>query len=306
MKHLRFITPCLLIALLVISCGRDNDDEDAIQALIESSRFVGEGTVQTADDSTNVPAGLSGAQLLQDTIDFVRWVRWIERPVTREFDITVTGDSAEVTVTTYLNGVPPGYGLFVINDPFGPVLQRSIADVAVRHIKLHKDEQNQWRITSLTVADVSTQDTQYPVIITEIRAEVQSRQYVFIVDSPDSFFTKEQLPTFHPSDTVEVTVTCSAVNDSTWAFLHHGVGHRPGHGWHIRQPFYRENTTTFTRTWVIADDSIITTPAVRHSATDVLGWQTLWGDSSATYYSRAWCLPYIVKEQGQSIPDDTE
>ena len=57
---------------------------------------------------------------------------------------------------------------------------------------------------------------------------------------------------------------------------------------------------------IIADDSIIVTPAVRHTATDVLGWQTLFGDSSATYYARAWCLPYIVMQSGETIPEDLE
>lgn len=304
MKYIKLLMPLLLIAALIIGCGKEND-EDAIQALLESSWFVGDGAVRSADDSTNTPKSIHGAQLIPDTLGFVRWVRWIERPVTREFDITVTGDSANVTITTYLIGTPPGYGLFVVNDPFGPVVQRTIEDVAVRHVKLYKDE-GHWRIASITVADVSTTDTQHPVTITEIRAEVVSRGYEFVVNSPDTFFTKEQLPTFFPSDTVDVTVTCSAVDDSTWAFLHHGIGHRPGRGCHWRQPFYRDNTTTFSRTWVIADDSVIVTPAVRHTATDVLGWQTLFGDSSATYYARAWCLPYIVMQSGETIPEDLE
>ncbi len=129
-----------------------------------------------------------------------------------------------------------------------------------------------------------------------------------MVDNSNTYFTKDQLPTFKPSDTVEVTTYCEANGDSTWAFLHHGAGHKPGVGLkrHWRQPFYRENTTTFKRTWVIADDSVIATPAVRHSAVDVIGWETLFGDSTAKYYSRAWALPYIIKNPNDTLPDDSE
>jgi hypothetical protein len=51
---------------------------------------------------------------------------------------------------------------------------------------------------------------------------------------------------------------------------------------------------------------VLVTPVVRHSAVDVLGWQTLWGDSTATYYSRAWGLPYIVMQSTDPLPEDED
>jgi hypothetical protein len=305
MKYGYIIISIILCAAFVVSCAKESD-EDAIQALLESSSYVGDGDLETTDDGTNEPVSMQMSVPLLDTLGYVRWVRWIERPITREFDIVVTGDTADVIITAYFDGTPPGYGLFVNNDPFGPVYNRAISDIAVRRVQCYRDEENTWHIGKLTVADGATYEALHPVTITEIRAEVVSRGYEFVVDDPEMFFTRQELPTFYPEDTVEVTVTCSADGDSTWAFLHHGTGHRPGHGIHIRQPFYRDNTTTFTRTWVIADDSILVTPAVRHAAVDVLGWQTLFGDDSACYYARVWALPYIVMEPGQEIPDDTE
>ncbi len=306
MKYAKISMVFLLVVISVISCAKQTD-EDAIQALLESSWFVSDGAIRSADDSTDVPQSPlfpNEPQALSDTIGYVRWVRWIERPVTREFHIIVQGDSADVTITAYFYGEPPGYGLFVNNDTFGPVYQRTITDSVIRKVKLYRSDR--WRIASLTVADIHTVGAEHPVTITEIRARVDSRNYEFVVNNPETYFERDELPIFYPSDTVEVTVTCSAEGDSTWAFLHHGTGHRPRLGRHIRQPFYRENTTTFIRTWVIADDSIIVTPAVRHSATDVLGWATLFGDSTATYYARAWCLPYIVLSPGQELPKDEE
>lgn len=298
-----FILPLLL--LLLISCTKQ-DDESLIQDLLESSWYVASGALRNHDDGTNEPRGGSPSIALIDTIPYVRWARWIERPVVREYDIIVNGDSADVTMRAYFHGAPPGYGFFVNNDPLEPIYQRAISDSVVRRVKLWRGEGNRWRIASLTVADVYTDNTSNAVTIHEIRAYVASRNYEFIVNNANTFFEKDELPIFYPQDTVQVTVTCSAQNDSTWTFHHHGTGHRPGIGYHIRQPFYRTSTNEFTRTWVIAHDSIIVTPAVRHSAVDVLGWQTLFGDDSATYYSRAWCLPYIVMQPGEEIPDDEE
>ncbi len=305
MKYAKMLMLLPLIAVFVVGCAKEND-EDAIQALLESSWFVGDGAIRSADDSTNVPEGQDGPDFLADTIGYVRWVRWIERPVEREFYIVVNGDSADVTITAHFHGEPFGYGIFVNNDPLGPVYQRAISDSVIRKVKLYRDDNNRWRLASFTVADIYTIGTDNPVTITELRARVESRDYEFIVTSADTYFEKDELPIFYPSDTVLVSVICSCQDDSTWAFLHHGTGHRPGAGFHIRQPFYRDNTTEFSRTWIIAEDSIIHTPAVRHSATDILGWQTLFGDSAATYYARAWCLPYIVMEPGEEMPDDEE
>jgi hypothetical protein len=298
----------LLVVAMMMNCGKNNDEAD-VQALLDRTWFAG-GEVQTQDDSTGTPSLLGGPVLATDTFPFyVKWVRWIERPVERHYDIDVVGDSAFVTMTAYLQGTPPGYGFFVANDsPVGPVLPaRAITDSVVRKAKCFRDDAG-WHLASITVADIYTVGAQHPVTISEIRARVASRNYEFVVNSADKYFEKDELPIFYPSDTVEVTVICSADGDSTWAFLHHGAGHRPGFGLrrHWRQPFYRENTTTFKRTWIIADDSVITTPAVRHSAVDVLGWTTLFGDSTATYYSGAWGIPYIIKSANDTLPGDEE
>ncbi|KPK63879.1 hypothetical protein AMJ83_05385 [candidate division WOR_3 bacterium SM23_42] len=305
MKHVRLLLVLLLVMAFITSCTKEND-EASIRDLLESSWYIADGALQNHDDSTQVPRENADKIILNDSIPYVRWVRWIERPVIREYEIIIIGDSADVTIRAHFHGEPPGYGFFVNNDIMEPVYQRAITDSVIRKVKLWKDEGGDWRLGSLTVADIYTENTDYPVTITEIRALVASRNYEFVVNDANTYFEKDELPIFYPGDTVEVTVVCNAQDDSTWAFLHHGTGHRPGIGHHIRRPFYRENTNTFTRTWVIAHDSIIVTPAVRHSATDVIGWQTLFDTADATYYARAWCLPYIVLQPGDEIPEDEE
>lgn len=308
MRYLKALLVIGLGSMVIMGCA--NNDEAEIQDLLDTSWFIG-GEVQTFDDSTSTPNSTSeGATILTDAFPFyVKWVRHIERPVERHYDIDVVGDSAFVTMTAYFQGTPPEYGFFVVNDSpvgSGPVMMREINDSVVRKIKCFRDDAG-WHLASITVADIYAVGTQNPVTITKVEARVCG-SLVFSVDNPDTYFTKDQLPTFAPSDTVEVTVTCSAQGDSTWAFLHHGAGHRPGVGLrrHWRQPFYRENTTTFKRTWIIADDSVVVTPAVRHSTVDVLAWETLFGDSTATYSARGWALPYIVKNPNDPLPDDTE
>ncbi len=301
-----FLIPVFLTVML--NC-RKKDEEAEVKEFLSKCWFIG-GELQTSDDITNTPKLAGGPYFATDTFPFyVKWVRFIERSVDRHFDIDVVGDSAFVTMTAYFKGTPPGYGFFVANDSpvgSGPVMTRAITDSVVRKIKCYRDDTG-WHLASITVADIYTVGTEHPVTINKIEVRVRD-SLVFSVDNPNTYFTKEQLPTFAPNDTVTVTVYCQAQGDSTWAFLHHGAGHRPGVGlrWHWRRPFYRENTTTFERTWIIADDSVIVTPAVRHSAVDVLGWETLFGDSTATYYSRAWGLPYIIKNPDDSLPDDEE
>lgn len=161
---------------------------------------------------------------------------------------------------------------------------------------------------SITAGDFKTVNAACPITITEIKAEVNrtTGKYIWSLTDPNKLLTKSELPTFYPSDTVTVTVTVSVTGDSSWAFLHHAVRHTAG-GIHIRDPFYKVNTNTFRRTWVIASDvSGVILPVVRHSAIDIIGWQTLWGRTNGTYYCRAWALPYIVKNTGQSDPGDTD
>ncbi|MEO0216788.1 MAG: hypothetical protein ABIL14_07210 [candidate division WOR-3 bacterium] len=272
---------CTKVLLLIVTAGAlitrcAKNEKAEVEEFLDRCWFIG-GEARTSDDSTTTPQGsIGGPGLALDTFPFyVKWVRRIERPdTTRHYEIDVIGDSAFVTMTAYFKGTPPEYGIFVVSDsPVGSglVMVREITDSVVRKIKCYRNDTG-WHLVSMTVADIYTVGTEHPVTITRIEVRVGGI-LVFTVNDPNTYFTKEQLPAFKPNDTVEVTVYCQAEGDSTWAFLHHGAEHRPGVGLkrHWRQPFYRDNTTTFKRTWIIADDSVLVTPAVRYSAIDVLG-----------------------------------
>ena len=310
MKKIWLFTLIGLTAVFVIGCNKTTDEEN-IQTLLEESQYIGESSLRISNDSTITPQSPANPFMLAtDTFPIaVKWSRNVVTPITWNYNISVTGDSADVTITVYFHGGPgltneDNYGFFVDN-AYG-VFQRSITDSALQEIKLANDE-NGWHIVSLTAANIYTVGSANPITITNITATVARRNYTFTITDPSAFYTKSTLPTFEPNDTIEVAVTLSVAGDSAWAFLHHGAGHRPGFGLrhHHRDPFYRDNVSTFQRSWIVSADSIPNGYGVRHAAVDVVSWQALFGDSTGTYHARVWALPYIVKTASQEIPPDT-
>ncbi len=311
MKALRILVLIIVGAVLITGCAA-NDEAD-IQALLENSQYVAEGALRTLDDETNQPEAPTSSPLFQmDTFPLgVKFARHVVTPITWTFEILAEGDSADATIRAYFYGNPNDasdmfqYGFYVQNTLGN--FNYAMADSALRRVKLYRDDTG-WHILSLTAAEVHTTGIDNPISISQIKARVESRNYEFIIDDPNAFFTKDELPTFLPDDTVDVTVTLSSTlspgDDSSWVFFHHGVGHKPGFGLtkRYRDALYRENTFTFKRTWHIADDSV--EYGVRHCGFVAERWGTLFGDSTNTYYARAWALPYIVKAPDQDIPAD--
>ena len=310
---MRKLLPLVTIGLATIGlvlfsgCPIEND-EALIRDLLENSQYTQEGTgfQKENDDTLFQNQAMGFGFFASETIPFVRFARWIIRPVPRHIEIDINGDTAWATIEAEAHG-----WFYVLNEsvPGAPVYRREFYDSLARTVYLEKDE-NGWHIVSVTPVKIWTKDGLNDINILEVSAVARPSGSEFHLYSGDSLLTKEQLPTFHPEDTVTVTVKCEipgpAVQDSCWAFLHHGRHPRPGHRIHIRDPFYRLSTFEFEREWVIASDSILVTPALRHAAVDFIAWSTLWGDETAEYYAAAWALPYIVKEPGEETPPDTE
>ena len=295
MKHLLSI---FCISLVIgVGCGNKEDDEVLIKDLLEISQYSAATAVQ--DDGSSTPKDAFPG-LTDSIMPFVRFARAIQRPVTRNINVVVTGDSATATIKAELTGT-----IYVLDSIGGLVYERPIQDSFARQVKLYKD--TIWHVVSITAGDFRTVGAPVSITITELKAEVARRGYTWRLTSPAEFLTRAQLPAFEPRDTVVVTVTVTTTGDSTWSFLHHGRRNdATGTGVHIRDPFYKVSTHVFRRTWVIATDNILPgdLPAVRHAAVDAIGWPTLWGRSNGTYYCRAWALPYIVKNPGQPDPED--
>jgi len=297
MIHKRLIPICGLL-LFIMGCPR-KDEEAKISDLLSSSPYVISSDGLVFDDASKTPKSPEMNLFTAESVPFVRFVRWINRPVERHYEIDVSGDSAHVTMTANVTGK-----FYVLNTPGGDVYTRDIADSAYRaQIDLYKDNTG-WHIARISPLQIYTYGAETPIKIKEVKAEVASRNYTFILTDPTNPLTKEELPTFLPNDTVIVTVKVEVTGDSCWVILHHGR-YRKAPRIHHRDWFLKEGDS-FTGTWYIADDSVVT-PGVRYAAIDVMTWQTLWGDSTVTKATEmVWSLPYIVKEENEPLPPDTE
>lgn len=288
----------ILLSLSLILGGCDSQrEEEAIRELIEESSYTAEGSM-VLDDTGSV---LVTREFTDSIIPWVRWVRRIKRPIERNINVSIYGDSALATITMYLEGLPPDYGFWVINNPQSPTIyRRAITDSSVRQVKLVRIRPRHWRIVSLTPAVIKTVNSYTPISINQIQLEVPSRNYQFILNNPSRFLLRESLPDFRPNDTIKVTVSIEISNDSGWVYLHRarrtvGSGHR-------REALFQRNLNTFVGTWIIPEE-FETRPVVRHCAFDVIGFETLFGDSTASYAAYMWMIPYIIRNPADELPE---
>jgi hypothetical protein len=158
-----------------------------------------------------------------------------------------------------------------------------------------------WRVVKISPVDVQTVNSPYPITILSLEASAVPSGVHYVFTKPDTLLAKSELPTFLPGDSVTVKVTVQVQGDSSWAFLHRW--YRPFPWKHIREPFYRTSLTTFERTWTIPEDSISATPAIRHTAVDLIGMKALFGDDREQYNAHAWGFLYIVKNPNEPYPD---
>ncbi len=295
----------LLIPLLfVLFCQRGKSDEDIIRDLLENSFFASEAVMGGIDDETTTPRRFS--LLLSDTLpEEIKFARKIDRPIEREWNINVIGDSAyAIGDADSITG-----GFYLINE-LG-LWEKSIYDQAHREVVFKKID-GRWRFYAITPIEFWTKDKKDYITIEKIEITASPSGNSFEIDDPLEFFKKEELPWFEPADTVHVKVTVKVVGgDSCWAFLHHGRGYRKGVGKHHRDPFYRtsveDSIYVFERDWYISDDiEKYEKPVVRHGAVDVIAGSTLYGDTTYSYIAHAYALPYIIKHVGEELPGDTE
>ncbi len=290
----------ILLAVILAACGKSNpaaptaEDDAAINDVLLSSGYT--DTTSFVNDNTSTPYAspglLDGAK--SDTFPLtVRWARRIDR-VTRTVEISYDSSNTVALARVTLDL----YGRIYVDNTDDGLLNPNIDtlhDRGRRLVRLRKVN-NRWRIWGVTPLEIATVDPPYNVLIDRVVVAGCANGPIEILPSEmSSARLRENLPVFNPGDTALVTVYCRTDGtDSTWAFLHRWLYRLPRQ--HLRWPLFRENATTFVRSWQIAGDSIpaYMMPAVRHASVDVLAWNTLFGDSTASYAARVWCLPYVV------------
>lgn len=106
---------------LVLSTGCKKEDDDVlIKDLLDNSQYSGATAV--TDDETQTPKDAFRPET-DSVISFIRFARYIQRPVTREVNLIITGDTATATIKAQLNGT------FYVTDSAGcPIYNRTIQD----------------------------------------------------------------------------------------------------------------------------------------------------------------------------------
>jgi len=290
----------LAVALVVSACGKNpatpintTTDDTTINQLLIDSKYA--DTTSFTNDNTADPYSKDFLEAKTDTfpfaVKFARRVNSVSRTVTITYDSSNAVARAHIRLDIYGNFYVDNDG-DTLRDPF----VRAFHDQGDRYVRLRK-VLNVWRIWGVTPLVIATANAATNVIIDKVEVSGCINGPIEILpEEMSAARLRENLPIFNPGATAQGKVWAhTSGTDSAWAFLHRWIYRFPRH--HIRWPFYRESVNYFTRSWAIAADSIdniVARPAIRHASVDVISWAALFGDSTAQYSARAWCLPYIV------------
>lgn len=305
MKRQLSLALSLALTLVLGACSKSNPqapndtDDIAINNLLQASGYT--DTTNFVNDNTATPYASSGFLGAAKSDTFPIAIKWARRINSFARSVTITYDSSNMVALAHVT--LDFYGdMFVDNTDDGQLNPNVDAfhDQGHRLVRLRKVN-NRWRIWGVTPLEIATVDAPYRVMIDRVVVSGCNNGPIEILPAEmASARLRENLPIFDPGDTASVSVYCRTDgSDSTWAFLHRWIYRFPRY--HLRWPLFRENATAFSRSWEIASDSIFVRPAVRHASIDVIAWNTLFGDSSAPYTARIWCLPYIVTQD--TVPE---
>ncbi len=291
----------LLFSLLFFCKKGTVSEEEEVKKVIEASAYTEKAMDKASDEGDTTPQMISGWEgaINSDTLPWVKFRRKVDS-LERYIRVRIPAypgypeTTALATVTARISG-----RFFVVNirDSLPPPIYiRDFVDSSYSAIYLTK--RDKWRIRKITPKVFTTLNPPSLLRIDRIRTEARPSGKVWEITTPDTFLTKDQLPTFWPNDTVKVTVTIGFDTDSGWVFLHRGPK-----GERKREPFYKKSSDIFERTWIIGNEPGVT-PTIRPLAVDFIAWQTLFGDSSALYNAKTWALPYIIKSEDQNYPEE--
>ncbi|NLI98654.1 hypothetical protein GX441_08360 [bacterium] len=305
-KPVIFLSVAILIAAGFVGCDRFRNDEELIKDLLISSYFSGEGSDGITDDASDNPNGAPGwsVSLYPDTVPS-KWVRKLTY-ATRVVTVKVEGDSAWASISRSITG-----RIYIDTIPGNSILDtisRPIADTMYREVTLKWNAaKNRWVIENIQPAKLWTPGASHPVEIEKIEVSSSPSGETFVMDDPTKFISVDDLPWLRKDDTVTVTVTAKQLNadDTGWCYLHHGRNFNKAKAVPPnRKPFEKESTWVHKGTWKIGEDNVLAKISVRHAGIDLIYAGTLSYDPAAEYSAFAFGFPYIVYEEGETLPDD--
>ena len=296
-------------SLMSVGCSVDAEsDEAGIINLLNSSGYTSEDNERSygAQDTTITNGGEGPVADDPSRVPFIRFRRCIPPGgLSRTVVVNIPAypgwpdTTALATITTDVNGELRT----MFDTTSNPILvwRKQFHDRGVRTVYLTKTPDG-WRIRKLSPLEFSTVGAAYDLNIVEIKAHATSwpDTDTFRLTTTDTMLAKRDLPVVIPSDTITVWITVESSGDSCWTFLHHGRPKWP-HRW--RRPYLKTSTFEFTGVWLIGSEGY-DRPQVRPSSHDVIGWNSLWADTSEPYVAAAWGVPYIVMGPDEEVPEE--
>jgi len=294
----------LAAALLFLGCSKNPadttiNDEDQIKELILASQYT--DTTTFTNDGTAVPYSAPSFkndaknEFFPDSIKFARKIDQVIRTISVTLDADSVNATAVVTLDIY--GI-----MYVDNDGDSvrdPYLRNfnsaDLHDRATRYVRLRKINDS-WRVWGVTPLELYTLNGDPGLTIDSVVITGCANSNGLVVIKPlDMTQTRLRnlLPIFNPGDSVTVSVWASP-SGQFWAFLHRWL-----YRVHDRRPMEKVDGQLFTYSWQVPADAVL---GVRHASVDLISQNCLFGDSSATYSARAWCLPYIVAQDTVNLP----
>jgi hypothetical protein len=297
----------VVFLLLITACGGgesdgSNPDRTAISGEIEGSAFFGSGLFEesgnptaNASPSGSMEKGNFVAEAGGVSCEPVAWARGNVSRLNREIGISISGNTASVTVTDLVAGT-----LFIgtADDTLGNPLEKTFRHVRTRRGTFTR-ESSGWRLTQISPVDASLEDAaQQTVQIQKVSASVNGSVVWETTSSSLLFDVPSGIPTFAPETEVLVEVEVSNSNASgcdpaSYVFLH-----RPGAFGRVRDLMYDDGATEGDK---VAGDGIfsraytIGNAVGRHFAVVDLIDAATFKDQTTPYNATAWGMPYLVE-----------
>lgn len=295
-------------ALAVVACSDtptsiDNatqqDRQEVIEALDASGWFTDAFGADGATEDLNLSSsfGLSLSQsAIQDTVPLTqRWGRRYGAPVTREYTVTVTGDTAEVSAVVTFDGV------FVLDRTRDGVMnptQKPLREQAFqRAILVRRTDVDsagrRWRLLGLSPrAWRMTDEAARTVRITQVVVRVNGETKLDVSDPSELFDANTRIPQLHVGDSVSVLAAVENTTGidnvpPTWVFLHvyhHGPAAR---GW-VRIPMRQRDDGLYVRHWIVRFTGR------QRMIVDAIDSQAFNTDSEDDYRANSWGIPYRI------------
>ena len=307
MKRMSVVATAAALTLVACSespAGVDNatqqDRQEVIEALDASGWFTDAFGADGATEDLNLSTafGPSFSQsAIQDTVPLTqRWGRRYGTPVSREYTVTVMGDTADVSAVVTFDGV------FVLdrtrdgvmNPTQKPLreqaLQRAIlvrradADSAGRHWRLVALSPREWRMTDEAARTVQ---------ITRMVVLVNGETKLDVSDPSELFDATTRIPLLHVGDSVSVLAAVENTTGidnvpPTFVFLHVYHYGPAARGW-VRIPMRQRDDGLYVRHWIVRFTGR------QRMIVDAIDSQAFNTDSEDDYRANSWGIPYRIE-----------